>query len=135
MLVEFSHEHMEILALLLSGRVTEDGVIDSNSLKVVIILVIGIDEGIRNIWDVVAPVALSGQVNLISMYLEGIHKVLVKAKQLFSKFDFIGDIWDALGVSYSHWLFHPYHVCEIDPCVGILNRCLSPRVPSEWTVL
>jgi hypothetical protein len=40
--------------LLLAGLVTNDGIVDCNSLQIVIICVVGCDECIRNVWNIIS---------------------------------------------------------------------------------
>ena len=68
--------------LLLYGRITENGVIDSDTCQVVVGLVVGIDESVRNVWDIVSTVGFTSQIHLAVLDLEGFDEVLVEADEL-----------------------------------------------------
>jgi len=82
--------------LFLKRVITEDGIVDCHPGKVVVNRIVRIDEGVRNVGDVEAAVALTSQVNLAVLNLEGIDKALVKANEFLAKLDFVGDVGDAL---------------------------------------
>ena len=123
------------LTLLLNGSIANDWVIDSNSLNIVIIGVVGVYEGICNVGHVVPSIAFASHVDWIAFHLESVDEALVETDELQSEFDLVGNIWNSLRVADTDWLLHPEHVREVDPCVWILYRCLGASFPGEGTIL
>ena len=97
-------------SLLLVRAISDDRVIDGNSLEVVVVGIVGIEVSLSDVWDVVSSVRFSSQVYLISMYVESIDKVLVESDELLSKTDFINNVGSTLRETYTDWLLHPDHV-------------------------
>ena len=119
---------------LLSGRVANDGIVDRDTLQVVVVRIIGIDERVRNVWHIEPSVAFARKVNLPAMDLECIHETLVKARKLVTQLHLVRDIRHTLRVADTHGLLHPKHIGEIGPCVRILHRRLRAIFPCEGTV-
>jgi len=120
--------------LLLGSIVCNDRVVDVDALEGHV-GVIRSDEGVCNVWNVVAAVALTGQVEIPSLDTEGLNELLVEANELLSKLNFVGDVWCTLSEADADRLLDPHHVGEIDPCVRVLNRSEGASFPGEWTIL
>jgi hypothetical protein len=78
--------------LLLDGLVTNDWVVDTDTSKVEVLGVIGLDEAVRDVWNIEPGVRLAGDVRLPVVESKEINEALVEATELSSKFDFIGDV-------------------------------------------
>lgn len=107
--------------LLLDRFVSNDGIINGDTSQVEVLIVIGLDEAVRNIWDVIPSVRLSSDISLPVIQFKEINEALVKATELGSKFDFIGDIGCSLRVTHANRLFNPKYIGEVVPAVGILD--------------
>ena len=121
--------------LLLIGRVTNDGVIDGHSGEIVVLRVVGANESIGDIRHVETSITLSGDVNLVILQSESRGKLLVEADELLGQLNFIRDVGYPLSVSNANWLFHPDHVGQVDPSVGVLDRVEGASFPGKWTIL
>jgi len=132
---ECNQEGESFHTLFLKRVITEDGVVDCHTGKVVVNRIVRIDEGVRNIGDVEAAVALTGQVNLAVLNLEGIDKALVEANEFLAKLDFVCDVGNTLRKADADGLLNPHHVGQVDPCIWILRGCDRPRFPSKWAIL
>lgn len=122
------------LTLLLQVPVTQNGVIDGHASQVVVLRIVGVDEGIRDIWDVVSAVAFPCDVDFLALGLEIIHEVLVESHELFCETRFVHDVRGPLRKSYAHRLFHPKHVGQVHPSIRVLRWGECPRLPGEGTV-
>ena len=96
--------------LLLQVSIAKNRIIDCNPRKVVVRLVIGIDESVRNVGYIVPSVAFTRDVDLAALDLKIVHPVLVESHKLLCKFHLIHDIRSPLGESYTHRLLNPKHV-------------------------
>lgn len=120
--------------LLLSSVVCNDRIVDVNTLERHIGVISG-DEGICNVWNVVAAVALTSEVEIPSLDTEGLDELLVEANELLAELDLVRDIGCTLSEANADGLLDPHHVGEVDPCVRVLNGSERASFPSEWTVL
>lgn len=98
-------------SLLLESAVTDDRIIDGHAAELVVIVIVGCDEGIGDVGDVVAGVGLSSDVGGGALELEGVDKVLPEADELLAELDFVGDVGLALAVADTDGLFDPNNVC------------------------
>ena len=69
------------------------------------------------------------------MDLESIDEALVESNEFETKLNLIGNIRDALRESYSDRLLDPEHVCQVDPCVGVLHGRESAGFPGKRAIL
>lgn len=86
------------------------------------------------------------------MQVEGVDEALVESDELQSKFDFVGDVGNALAEAHTYGLLHPQHALEdisiarshrryasllgqVRPRVRVLHRRQGASFPSEGTVL
>ena len=109
-----------MFTLLLGSSIANDWINKSNALDVGILGIVGLNEGIGNVWNVEATVALAGDVHLVSLDLKRIHEVLVEAQKLLRESDLVGDVGYTLRISHSYGLLDPEHVRQISPAVGVL---------------
>lgn len=102
--------------------------------KVIVDLVLEVYKGIGNIRDIIACITFASQVDFALLEAKGSDEILVEARKFFAETDFVGDIWRALSEANAHGLFHPEHVGEVHPCVGVLNWSESARHPCKGSV-
>ena len=84
------------LTFLLERTIPEDRVVDCHTSKIVVYRVVGVDEGVRDVGDVIPAIALTSQINLSVLDLESVDEALVEANEFLTKLDFIRDIGDTL---------------------------------------
>lgn len=120
--------------LLLDSVVTKDRIIDTDTGKVEVLLVVGLDKAVGDVRNVHAGVRLSSDVRLPVVGVEGINKVLVEAAELLGKFNLVGDIGYALGVADANWLLNPKHVGDVVPRVRVGSRGKSALLPRERAI-
>ena len=120
--------------LLLSSVVCNNRIVDVDTLERHIGVISG-DEGICNVWNIVATVTLTSEVEIPSLDTEGLDELLVEANELLAKLHLVRDIGCTLSEANADGLLDPHHVGEVDPCVRVLDRSESASFPGEWTVL
>lgn len=98
-------------SLLLKSAVTDDRIIDGHAAELVVIVVVGSDESIGDVGNVVAGVGFTSDVGGGSLELKGVDKVLPEADELLAELDLVGDVGLALAVAYTDGLFDPDNVC------------------------
>lgn len=97
-------------SLLLKSAITDNGIIDGYAAELVVIVIVGRDESIGNIRDVVACIGLSSDVGGGALELKGVDEVLPEADELLAELYFVGDVGLALAVAYTDRLFDPDNV-------------------------
>ena len=120
--------------LLLGSVVAEDRVVDVDTLERHV-RVVGGDEGVCDVRDVVATVALSSEVEVPALNAECLNKLLVETDKLLAELVLVGDVGCSLGETHANGLLNPHHVGEVDPGVRVLDRSKSASLPGEGTVL
>lgn len=103
------------LTLLLDCAISKDRIVDTNSSQIVVLLVIRLDECIRDVWDVIATIALACEVHFAVVNFECVDEVFVEADELLAQFYFVRDVRLALRETYADRLFNPEHIGEVDP--------------------
>ena len=101
--------------LLLDGLVTNDGVVDGDTSKVEVLVIIGSNEAVGNVGDVVTGVRLSGDVGLPVVESEEVNEALVETTELVAELNLIGDVGGTLRVANTYGLLNPEHVGEVGP--------------------
>lgn len=96
--------------LLLQGAVADDGVVDGDAAELVVLVVLGGDEGVGDVGHVVAGVGLAGDVGRGALEAERVDEVAPEADELEAELDFVGDVGRALAVADADGLFDPDHV-------------------------
>jgi hypothetical protein len=107
-------------SLLLKRGITNEGVVDGNSAELVVVVVVGGDEGVGDVGDVEAAVGLAGDVGCGALEVEGVDEVLPETSELAAELDFVGDVGLAFAVAYTNWLFDPDDVGS-----GRVSACCS----------
>lgn len=102
-------------SLLLVGPITDDGVIDGNALKVVIVGVVGGDVCIGDIWHIVSCIGLASEIDIPAMGIESVDERLVEPNELKTKLNLVGDVGNTLGEANTDRLLDPQHVGQVIP--------------------
>lgn len=99
-----SHTLEDCLTLFLNGIRACAGIVDHDSLDVIVGGIVGIQHCIGYIWDIVSCVAFTRDEDLSTLQSEGVHEVLEKSKELRCNFFFIGCRCIALREASANWL-------------------------------
>lgn len=102
-------------SLLLVGPVTDDGIIDGNALKVVIVGVVGGDVCIGDVWHIVSCIGLASEIDIPAMGIESVDERLVEPNELKTKLNLVGDVGNTLGEANTDGLLDPQHVGQVVP--------------------
>lgn len=105
-------------SLLLKRAISDNGVVDGDSTELVVVVVVGSDEGVGDVGDVLAGVGLAGDVGCGALEFKSVDEVLPEAGELEAELDFVGDVGLASAVTYTNGLFDPDDVCS-----GHVSRC------------
>ena len=97
--------------------------------------VVGIEESVRNVGHVIATRALASNVDLLSLGFKAINLILVESHELLCRLNFIHKVWRPLCKAGAQRLFHPEHVRQIHPAVGIRSRSEGAGLPEERPIL
>ena len=100
-------------------RVTNDGVVDVDTSKVVVVEVIRHDEGVCNVGDVKTGVTLASKIGFSAFELESIDEALVEANELLTQLHLVGNVGHTLAETDTDGLLNPQHVGEVGPRVGV----------------
>lgn len=120
---------------MLQVPITKNRIIDRHSRKVVVRLVVGVDESIRYVRYIVPSVALASDIDLTALELEIVHPVLIESHELLCKFHLIDDVRSPLSKSDTDRLLNPEHVCQIHPRIRVWGGCKCAGLPCEGTIL
>jgi hypothetical protein len=93
--------------LLLQGAVSDDGIVDGDTAQLVVCVIIGRNEGVGDVWDIVASIRLSSNVSRSSLKLKCLDKVPPEANELKAKLNLVGDVGLPLAVADTDRLLNP----------------------------
>jgi hypothetical protein len=122
------------VTFLLEVPIAENRVNDGHTTHIVVFRIMGVDESIRDVWNIVSAVAFARDVNLFALCLEVINEVLVESHKLFRKTNLVHNVRSPLRESNAHRLFHPKHIRQVHPGVRVLRWGEGSRLPGEGTV-
>jgi hypothetical protein len=123
------------LTILLNHIVSRAWIVDHDSLHVIQGLVAFVVHSICNVWNVVACIGLSSDVDLTVLKVKGLHEVLPEAKELGCYFDLIGSCWFALRKTSADRLFNPNSVGQIGESVLVLDWCECAKLKDLMSAL
>ena len=118
----------------MSRSIADDRIIDRDPSKIEMILVIFLDERIRNIWDIKPGIGFSSHVNLVIVRIEGLNELLPETFELLRKLKFVADVWRSLSKADTNRLLDINHVGEVSPAVRVFDRPKSSRHPGEGAI-
>ena len=101
--------------LLLDGLITNDRVVDGDTSKVPVLVVLGIDEAVSNVGNIVTGVRLSSNVCLPVVEPKQVNEALVETTELVAELNFVGNVGRTLRVANTHGLFNPEHIGQVSP--------------------
>jgi hypothetical protein len=144
--------------LILQAAVGEDTVVDHRTGQVVVLLVLGIQHGMRDVRDVDTSIRLARNVDLLVVEAEGVLEVLEEAQELVGDLLLVGVGLGASAEAGSTGLLDPdpvvmlelfwsraradiprsginVHVSELIPAPRVLDRLEGTVLPDDWSVL
>ena len=115
--------------MLLNSRVADEGVVDGDAAELEVFLVIGGDESIGDVRDVIASIGFASDVGRGAFEGKGGDEVAPEAGELLAEFDFVGDVGFALAEADADGLLNPDDVCsgELDMEVSEEGTYLQVR--------
>lgn len=93
--------------LLLQGAISNDGIVDGDTAQLVVGVVIGRNEGVSEVWDIVTSIRFSSDVSRSSLKLKCLNKVTPEADKLKAELDLICDVGLPLTIADADRLLNP----------------------------
>lgn len=110
-------------------------IIHHDALDVKVRFVIAVEHGVRDVRNVIACIAFTGNVYLPPLQPERVDEILEEAQELPRHIRFAGCGRRALTEARTDRLLHPDHVRQVDPCVRVLDGCERAVLPQKRAVL
>lgn len=89
---------------------------------------------VGDIRDIVSCITFTCNVHLAAVQAKGVDEVFEPAKELRSNFELVCSRRCTLTEASADWLFHPDRVCQVTPCVLIVDGCESAVRPHERSI-
>lgn len=93
--IELEHAS-RVRTFLLIGGIPNNRIVDGHTLNVVIIAIICVDKGVRNVGHVEPSITFTGEIHTITVHVESIDETLVKSDKFKAELNLICDVWNSL---------------------------------------